>query len=146
MRYAEKQDLIDRFGRREIIQLTDRTNTPAATIDDTVVNRALDDAQGLIDSYIGKAYALPLAAVPAILVKLCADIARFYLRGGEGLDKDASERLAYNDAVAYLRDVSRGLIQPTDATSGQPPAATAGGQMQASAPARVMSRDTLRGY
>jgi phage gp36-like protein len=145
MTYCTKQDLIDRFSERELIQLTDRTNSPASTIDDTPVNRALADAEGLADGYIGKVYTLPLATVPAVLTKLVADIARFYLHG-EGVEKDSPIRTNYTDAVAYLVNVSRGLVQLTDVTSGETPPAAGSGQVQIQAPGRVFSRDSLRCY
>jgi phage gp36-like protein len=145
MTYCSKQDLIDRFSERELIQLTDRTNTPASTIDDTVVGRAIADAEGLADGYVGKVYTLPLATVPAILTKLVADVARFYLHG-EGVEKDSPIRTNYTDAVTYLVNVSRGLVQLTDATSGETPPAAGGGQVQVSAPDKIFSRDSLRAY
>jgi len=143
MTYCTKQDLIDRFSERELIQLTDRTNTPASVIDDTVVGRALGDAEGLANGYIGKKYTLPLATVPDMLTKLVADIARFYLHG-EGVEKDSPIRTNYTDAVAFLVNVSRGLVQLTDATSGDTPPAAGGGQVQISAPDKIFSRDSLK--
>jgi phage gp36-like protein len=143
--YCTKQDLIDRFGERELIQLTDRTNTPVSTVDDVVVNRALGDATSLIDGYVGKVYTLPLATVPDILAKLSADVARFYLHG-KGVDKDHPVRVAYNDAVAYLVNVAKGLVQLVDIGSGETPPAAGGGQVQVIAPAKTFSRDSLKGF
>ncbi|KQQ85847.1 hypothetical protein ASF65_04740 [Aureimonas sp. Leaf324] len=95
MSYASLQDLIDRFGDRELIQLTDRTNRPASVIDQTVVGRALADADALIDGYVGKVHALPLAAVPPALVKTAADIARFYLHSKPEKDGAVCRRGAF---------------------------------------------------
>lgn len=145
MAYCTKQDLIDRFSERELIQLTDRTNVPVSAIDDTVVTRALTDAAALADGYLGKVYTLPLATVPPVLTKLVADIARFYLHG-KGVEKDSPIRTAFNDAVAYLRDVSRGLVQLIEVTTGETPAAAGGGQVQVIAPPKIFSRDSLRNY
>lgn len=77
MPYATKQDLIDRFGEQELIELTDRDNSGA--IDDTVLDQALADANEEIDTYVGARYRLPLSTVPQILVRWCADIARYHL-------------------------------------------------------------------
>jgi phage gp36-like protein len=145
MTYCTKQDLIDRFSERELIQLTDRTNVPASVIDDTVVGRAIGDAESLADGYMGKVYTLPLATTPPVLTKLVADVARFYLHG-EGVEKDSPVRIAFNDAVSFLVNVSRGLVQLTDATSGDTPAAAGGGQVQVQAPEKTFSRDSLRCY
>lgn len=140
MTYAVKQDLIDRFGELELIQLTDRTSSVPTNVDDVVVGRALADANAWIDGYLVKLYALPVAAPPPVLVKIAADIARFYLHGEAASD---SVRRAFEDAEAWLRDVSRGVIGLEIA--GVPAAQPGGGAVRVEGPVRVMSRDSLRG-
>lgn len=141
MSYATKQDLIDRFGATELTQLTDRTNRPPTTIDDTVVERALADADALANGYLAKVYAMPLAAVPAVLTKVCADIARYYLHG-KAADADSPVSVAYRDGVAWLKDVARGLVAIEAA--GIEPAAAGGGTVKANPNGRVFTRDSLR--
>lgn len=143
MSYAVKQDLIDRFGEKELRELTDRVNRPPTTIDDTVVGRAVDDATALIDGYIGKKYSLPLVTVPDILVKTAADIARYYLHG-KAADKDSPVTAAYNQAVAWLKDVAKGLVELDD--GGEIPEPAGGGAIKTSAPSRVFTRDSLKGF
>lgn len=142
MTYALKQDLVDRFGELELVQLTDRLNKPPTTVDDTVVSRAIGDATALIDGYVGKVYALPLASVPAALTKVACDIARYYLYGSRA-EKDGPVLRAHTEAVSWLKDVSRGLVQLD--VGGEPPAAAGGGSVRATPPNRTFSRDTLRG-
>lgn len=143
MAYCTKQDLIDRFGERELIQLTDRTNIPVSTIDDTVVDRAITDAEALADGYLAKVVALPLAPVPAVLTKITADVARYYLHG-KSAEKDGPIARAHAEAMAFLRDVSKGLVTLTD--DGDAPKPAGGGQVQTSGPARVFTRDRLRSF
>jgi len=140
--YATQQDLIDRFGATELVQLTDRANRPATTIDAVVVERALADATALIDGYVGKVYALPLAAVPQALTKAAADIARYYLHGKRA-DKDGEVERAYKEADRWLINISRGLVQLD--VGGVPPAQPDGGTVRVVAPDRRFSRDSLRG-
>ncbi|MBZ9678898.1 gp436 family protein [Mesorhizobium sp. ES1-1] len=142
MPYAVKQDLVDRFGVRELTQLTDRTNVPPSVVDDAVVGRAVADATALIDGYIGKMYSLPLATVPDILVKIAADIARYFLHG-KAADKDSPVTAAYNQGVAWLKDVSKGLVALDDGT-GATPEPAGGGSVQANPSTRVFRRDSLR--
>ncbi|TPL49091.1 DUF1320 domain-containing protein [Mesorhizobium sp. B2-4-4] len=143
MTYAVKQDLIDRFGEKELRELTDRTNRPPTTIDDTVVGRALSDATALIDGYIAKKYSLPLVSVPDILVKTASDVARYYLHG-KAADKDSPVAAAYNQAVAWLKDVAKGLVELDD--GGEIPEPAGGGAIKTSAPDRVFTRDSLKGF
>jgi phage gp36-like protein len=143
MPYATQQDLIDRFGELELIQLTDRADLPPDSIDSVIVGRALGDATGLIDGYLAKVCKLPLSAVPDVLVRICADIARYFLRG-ETADKDSVVARAYNDAVSWLKDVARGLI--TLDVDGIAPAQAGGGSVKANASTRLFTRRSLRNF
>jgi len=142
MTYAVSQDLVDRFGSTELEQLTDRTNVPPSTIDSVVVGRALADADGVIDGYIGKQYALPLSVVPPVLVKAAADLARYFLHG-EAADKDSIVTRNYNNTIAWLKDVAKGLVAIDD--GGELPDQAGGGAIRANPSTRVFRRDTLRG-
>lgn len=143
MPYVTKQDLIDRFGEQELIQLTDRVNKPASTVNDTAVDLAIADASNLADSYLAKVVTLPLDPVPGALPKVVADLARYFLHG-KAADKESPVTTAYEQAIAFLRDVAKGLVQLTDSGSETPPAG--GGSVKAVAPNRVFTRDSLRSF
>lgn len=138
--YCTQQDLVDRYGQARLVQLTDRTNRPASTIDVVVVARAITDASSLIDSYLGKRYQLPLTSVPGVLVTYCAQIAWFLLHG-EAADKDSPVRQAYADALTWLGRVSGGLVVIEGADGALQPAG--GGQIKTSRPSRVFTRDSM---
>jgi phage gp36-like protein len=105
MPYCAKQDMKDRFGEGQMIQLTDRTG--AGIIDDTVLNQAIGDADGEINSYLTKRYDLPLATVPPALVLKACDLTRFYLY--EVAVPEAVQK-RYDNAVVWLRGVAKGDI------------------------------------
>lgn len=141
MAYATLQDLIDRFGRTELVQLTDRTNKPASTIDESVVARALTDAEATINGYVARRYQLPLSSVPEALTKKACDIARYYLHG-KAADKDSQVYLAHKEAIDWLKNVASGLVV-IDA-AGIVPAAAGGGAIRANPSGRVFTRQSLR--
>jgi len=141
VQYVTQQDLIDRFGEKELRELSDRVNRPPTMIDDTVVSRHIADAEALANGYIAKVYALPLTVVPPVLTKVCADLARYYLHG-KAADKDSPVTAAYNQAISWLKDVARGLVE-LDA-GGDTPAQAGTGAIKANPSGRVMRRDTLR--
>ena len=58
--YATKDDLIKRFGEREVVALA---GNEEEVIDDTVVETALADAEELINSYVAVKYALDRKSV-----------------------------------------------------------------------------------
>ena len=143
MAYATKQDLIDRFGLLELVQLTDKVNKPVSTVDDVPVERALTDATALIDTYVGKAAQLPLSVVPPYLAKVACDLARYYLHG-KAAEKEGPVATAYAEAMTWLKDVSKGLVSLD--TEGVSPIQAGGGSVKASAPGRIFTRETLRDF
>ncbi|MCR9218931.1 MAG: DUF1320 domain-containing protein [Alphaproteobacteria bacterium] len=139
MSYATQQDLIDRFGEEELLALADRDGDGA--IDAAVVDRALADAAGLIDSYIGARYRLPVDPVPAQLVAAAAAIARWHLYADAPHER-VSE--AYRATLAWLKDVAAGRAD-LDAAGVEPAADESGAPVFDGAP-RVFSADSLRDY
>ena len=141
MSYCTQQDLVDRFGTAKLVQLTDKTNKPATTINTTTVERAIEDATSLINSYLGKRYQLPLTIDPPdVLVAYAIQIAWFLLHG-EAAGKDSPVRMAYGDAMIWLNRVAAGaaIIEGAGEVIGQ----AGGGQIKTSAPNRVFTRDRL---
>jgi phage gp36-like protein len=139
MSYAVAQDMIDRFGQEELVELTDRANTGA--IDMTVLARALADADAEINSYLSSRYALPLASVPAELVPKACDLARYFL-----YDTRVNERVKdrHDDVIKWLQALAKGLVSlgldPVDV-----PVPDAAG-VQFTANARVFGADLLADY
>lgn len=105
MPYCTQQDMTDRFGSEELIQLTDRSQL--GQIDATVLGRAIDDATDTIDTYLTKRYTLPLASIPTVLKRLCCDIARYYLHG---LDAPDGVDDRHSAALALLKSISTGAV------------------------------------
>ena len=140
MTYASQSDLVDRFGATELAQRTDRIN--GATIDAVVLGRALADADAEIDGYLATRYQLPLASVPAMLVRLASDMARYQLCDDKVPD---AVRQRYEDAVSLLKRMASGDVQLTGATL----VVVSGGSGNAVAtrtPDRVFSADQLASY
>ena len=142
MSYVTQQGLVERYGEQQLVELTDRSSIPPTTIDATVVARAIADADALIDGYVGKRYALPIAAVPDLLERLAADVARFFLYGPLGATE--AVRQAYEDALRMLRDIAAGTLQ-LDLAGVEVPAAGQGG-VQMSADIRQYTRKSLVGF
>ncbi len=129
MGYATQQDMIDRFGQAELVQLTDRYNT--GSIDATVLGQHLADADNKIDGYLEGRYTLPLAVVPKSLARIACDITRYFLH-----DNAATEevRARYEDATRYLEKVSEGKITLGLSSAGGKPTEADGAQMESDPP------------
>lgn len=123
MAYCTPQDLIDRFGEAEVAQLAPATPGP---VDTPRVQQACDDAGDIADGYLRARHTLPLTAVPRLLVKLTAAIARFELHLGgdrQPTDQVTKDRDA---AIAFLKDVAAGKADLGLDAAGEEPTETSG--------------------
>lgn len=136
--YATQSDLERRFGVDELVQLTDRASPPAGVLDVDVLEGALRAAASEIDGHISTVYARPLTVVPARLVDLACDIARYHLYIHAAPDL-VVER--YKAAIAYLR-----LVAADEASLGAPGKAPAAdvGLVEISTGRRLFARGDRR--
>lgn len=115
MAYASVADLVARFGEDELIDLTDRDEPRTGAVVEAVAQAAIADAAGEIDAYLGVRYALPVAPVPAHLVTVACDVARYRLHGVRVTEE---VRTRYDDALRWLKDVAAGrALLPGAATA-----------------------------
>lgn len=118
MAYATVQNMVERFGDLEIMQITDRNQD--GQIDNEVAQVALDDATAEIDAYLGR-FTRPFTAIPPVLVRLCCDIARYRLSAASGTIITEEVRNRYKiDVLDLLRGIAKGDIQlGIDAVGGE---------------------------
>lgn len=139
MTYATQQDLETRFGRRELVELTDRAEPPAGEPDAAVVASALQEADDIVDGHVARRYPLPLPGVPSLLTDLACDVARYRLAGHR-----ASEAVGkrYEAAIAKLKQIAEGDIRLTldGAELPQHPAVLSGAQEP------IFTRERMQGY
>lgn len=134
MIYATKQNMIDRFGEKELIELTDRVEPLTNAIVDGVLDQALASASAQIDSFVARRYDLPLANLPPVLNEACMVIAYYKLHRGRHRDEDRKE---YEDVLAFLSQISNGTAL-LDVGGTEPPSAPA--QVVSDAADRTFSR------
>ena len=74
--------------------------------DAKVIETAILDASVEMDAYLGNCAVLPLATpYPALLVRLCCDLARYFLYKDKAPE---AVRLAREDAISLLRRIASG--------------------------------------
>ncbi|MFB2531028.1 gp436 family protein [Paracoccus sp. p3-h83] len=140
MTYSSLASLIDRAGEVEIRQISDRERRGA--IDPVTVDAALQDADNIINGYIGVKYALPLPAVPDLVRSWATSIARYVLHRN-GAPENVSQD--YKDAIAALKDVARGVLALPVAPGDAPPASV-GGRVMAHHRDLVFTASRMRGW
>ncbi len=147
MPYANTQDIIDRYGEDFLFTLADRDRDD--DLDTTAVDNALSDASGLMDSYLSTRFALPLENMPALLKRLCIDIAVYWLsEDGGGATEEKRQR--YEDTIAWLKRISKGETElglgsdSKGSTDDGDTASSDGVLIQSNE--RLFSRNKLRGW
>lgn len=134
MGYATRADLEVAYGADEVAQR--ESALPAGAVD-----RALADADALIDGYVAGRYAVPLSPMPANLPRLACAIARYHLLGDAAGEP---ARDAYAHAIAWLKDVQSGRVVLPGVAAAAAPAT--GGTAAIRTPPRLFDADTLAGY
>ncbi len=163
MNYASVQDMVDRFGEPEMVQLTD---PDIAIVQAEKVERALADAQALADGYVGRVYRLPLGGctkpapvpgdmnaaqlvAPPQLTRIACDVARYYLY--DNLAPEHEVYLRYKAAERELVAIAEGkavLACPWGGTPGTLVAGDAPGDAEVFygfSPRRITD-DSTQGY
>jgi phage gp36-like protein len=110
--YITNSDIEKRLGHAAYVQFTDDFGSGSA--DDAVVDEARAGAEGEVDSYLARRYAVPidLATNPELgplLVSTTLDLAEYRLRLRRP-PVAAESRAAHDAAVAWLQMVARGEI------------------------------------
>lgn len=105
--YASIADFILRVGEKQTIDLTDREFINE--VDEVVLNTALVDSSSQIDGYLVSRYQLPLSTVPANLVRICCDLARYRLCSMSDVTVTDEVRERYEDALAELKLLAKGV-------------------------------------
>lgn len=161
--YATVQDMIDRFGEPEMIQLTGN----GEAVEVAPVERVLADAQAMVDGYVGRIYTLPLVGCvkpapteddpqatelvpPPQLTRVVCDVARYYLYND--LPSEHEVVVRFKSAERHLVAISKGEAVVSCPWGGEPGPLVSGGSTPGDGEAshcfaaRQITDDTLRGF
>lgn len=141
MPYCTLQELTDRYSERMLLDISDRGDAPAEEVDQTLVDRAIADADALIDGYLKVRYALPLASVPRLVKDLSLRISIYYAHAHVAAGKIKDD---YEAALKTLREISAGTIRLD--LDGAEPAASGASEVRTNNPERPLSTATMKGY
>jgi phage gp36-like protein len=108
MTYTTQSQLLDRYGDRMLIGLTDRAYPATGVVNAATMIRALADTDAMIDGYLAARYALPLASTPTMIVDIAEMIAIWKLHTAA---PDPKIEADYKGALSTLRDIAKGDIR-----------------------------------
>lgn len=137
--YAQPQDLINRFGKDELVEILPSDIPEQFNTD--LVNIALSDASAYIDSYISQRYKLPLVSTPPILNQITCDIARFYYYNNSVTDEVQSRM---DMRINWLNQLAKGEVSLEVTEEDQ--VSTTGSYTKKSSSNRLFTQDSLRTF
>ncbi|WOP15770.1 DUF1320 domain-containing protein [Ottowia sp. SB7-C50] len=158
MIYATVQDMIDRFGEPEMIQLTDAADQ--VEVKAARIQLKLDDAHALADGHLGRVYVLPLDGcakprvggwdyvAPPQLTRIVCDVARYYLYDDLAPESEVYRR--FKQATTELQAIADGKARLVCPWGGDPGALAdqgpASGETWHTFAARQIGADVDGGY
>ncbi|OTG87697.1 hypothetical protein B9T31_04150 [Acinetobacter sp. ANC 4558] len=116
--FATVQSMLEKFGERELIQLTDTQEPYTDQINLIKMQAALDEANSEIEGYIAGRYSLPLQTIPPFLQSLACHMARYHACTGAMSDNDPI-RTRYENAIKSLKEISKGAIALGGSPAGE---------------------------
>lgn len=147
MAYITDADIEERLGSATFVQLADDDGDGNA--DAGVVAEARLGAEGEVDSYLARRFAVPIdlnvhPELANLLKSVTLDLAAYRLRLRRPPVGDAAVR-RYQDSVNWLRGVAEGSVELPSA-AGVAPSNARGPTAKALGNERILSRDELSEY
>lgn len=144
MAYCTRADLLAQISEAQLVALTDDAGTGLA--DEAIIAKALEDAAGKMDAYLGSRHKVPMSPVPDALPQVAADIAVYLLSRRRGSEPPKAIVKNYDDAILFLKDVARGLVSlGAQDPEGSPQPAEAP-ELHPDNPPRLFSRTKMEGF
>lgn len=116
--YATADAMREKFGERELIQLTDTEEPYQYAININKLNRAMREANSEIDAYVGSRYSLPLQTIPPFLVEIGCNLARYYGVTGDLTENDPIKN-RYESSIKTLTKISKGELTLGGSPAGE---------------------------
>ena len=116
--YTETADIYNVVSEKVVAELTD--DAAGESVDTDIIDSALERAESVVDSYVGKVYTVPLTVpVDANITHAVLTLARCYLYSRRPKATPDNVKDACTEIVEWLEMVADGTIELPDA-----PAAT----------------------
>lgn len=119
--YTNRAEVVNGVGGLErLVQLTDYDNDGLE--DAGIVDQAIEDAEGEVNSYARKVFAVPFNPVPPIIKTVARKLAVYNLVSQRSQITE-TQRLEQEDRIKWLQNLASGKVDP-----GIAPAPSASGR------------------
>lgn len=141
MPYASLEDIVERAGLDEVLQIADRDMD--GTADPDVIDAALVHADNTVNGYVSVQYKLPFAAVPDLVRTWAVSIARYFLHRDGAPDYVVRD---WKEALVSLKDVAAGRLKLPVGPDEPSPQPSPGSGVSIVGPEPVFTADKLKGW
>lgn len=107
--YATIESMITRFGREDLVEITDTEMPYTGEINLTRLQAAIESANAEVDAYLAKQLHVPVVLQSAFVQMMACDIARYHVALGNARLSERDEK-RYDLAVKNLKLVNDGKI------------------------------------
>lgn len=107
--YATIESMITRFGREDLVEITDTEAPYTGEINLTKLQAAIGSANAEVDAYLAKQLHVPTVLASPFVQMMACDIARYHVALGNARLSERDEK-RYDLAVKNLKMVNDGKI------------------------------------
>lgn len=107
--YATIESMITRFGREDLVEITDTEPPYTGEINLTKLQAAITAANGEVDAYLSKQLNVPTVLSSPFVQMMACDVARYRVALGNARVSERDEK-RYELAVKNLKAVNKGEI------------------------------------
>jgi len=94
---------------RDLIALTNDDSSNATTINATVINSAMEQAEAFVKGYVQTKYELPFVVIPELVKNIARSMSLYYLYERKR-NITNSMQLSYENDIQKLKDIAKGVI------------------------------------
>lgn len=145
MPYATSADMVERFDEAQLMLVASVVVEDVDTLDTDKIARAIAGADAIIDLHVRGRYAVPLSPVPAEILGISCDIARFKLYSDSTKATEAAIE-AHKAAMAMLVAIRDGKMPLDAAAASATDAAASANDVEFASEDRFFTRDSLKSY
>lgn len=111
MMYGSVEDMVSRFGKVDIVRLSQLEDRATDVIDVSKVETALNDASAMIDSYLRGRYQVPVQTPPRDLIRAACILARYDLAKSSHSEPTDQMVKDYEEIRKWLLDIQKGVAR-----------------------------------
>jgi phage gp36-like protein len=116
--FITKTDMEAKYQLKDLVALTNNDGSNATTINDDVMNNAIDDAESVIKGYVQTKYSLPFTTVPVPrIIKDIAKVMTYYKLHERKTRITPQLQAIYDNSIKILDDIANGVAS-LDTTPG----------------------------